>query len=72
MEKQKVLKNKALIFIVEDNEGIREVYSGAFEDEYETRMFESGQDFFSVFPKKRPSLIILDIMLLGCFILQGL
>ncbi len=63
MEKDKILKNKALIFIVEDDEGIREVYSGAFEDVYETRMFECGRDFFSVFPKTRPSLIILDIML---------
>ncbi len=63
MEKEEVLKSKALIFIVEDDEGIREVYSGAFEDEYETRMFESGQDFFSLFPKTRPNLIILDIML---------
>jgi two-component system alkaline phosphatase synthesis response regulator PhoP len=57
------LKNKPKIFIVEDDEGIREVYSGAFEDDYDTQLFECGADFFAEFPKNRPDLIILDIML---------
>ena len=57
------MKNKPKIFIVEDDEGIREVYSGAFEDGYDTQMFECGADFFADFPKNRPDLIILDIML---------
>lgn len=57
------MKNKPKIFIVEDDEGIREVYSGAFEDGYDTQMFECGADFFAEFPKNRPDLIILDIML---------
>ena len=57
------MKNKPKIFIVEDDEGIREVYSGAFEDDYDTQMFECGADFFAEFPKNRPDLIILDIML---------
>lgn len=57
------MKNKPKIFIVEDDEGIREVYAGTFEDEYETSMFECGTDFFSVFPNNHPNLIILDIML---------
>lgn len=48
---------------MEDDEGIREVYAGAFEDEYDTLMFECGADFFAEFPKNRPDLIILDIML---------
>ncbi len=54
---------KQKIFIVEDDEGIREVYEGAFEDEYELQMFESGSDFFDAFDASRPDLIILDIML---------
>ena len=57
------MKNKPKIFIVEEDEGIREVYSGAFEDGYDTQMFECGADFFAEFPKNRPDLIILDIML---------
>ena len=57
------MKNSAEIFIVEDDEGIREVYSGALEDEYKIVMFENGADFFREFPKNQPDLIILDIML---------
>ncbi len=54
---------KPLIYIVEDDEGICEVYEGAFENDYETRAFENGKLFFEEFAKKRPDLIILDIML---------
>ena len=53
----------ALIYIVEDDEGIRELYEGAFEGVFATKMFENGKDFFREFTKTRPSLIILDIML---------
>lgn len=56
-------ENLPLIYIVEDDEGIREVYEGAFEDSYNTTSFESGADFFKAFDIKRPDLIILDIML---------
>ena len=52
-----------LIFIVEDDEGIGEVYEGAFEDVYDIKIFSSGKDFFEVYPKEKPSIIILDIML---------
>lgn len=54
---------KPLIYIVEDDDGICEVYEGAFEDTYESCFFENGASFFDEFEKKRPSLIILDIML---------
>lgn len=54
---------KELIYIVEDDEGIRELYEGAFDGLYETEMFENGTDFFARFDKARPDLIILDIML---------
>ena len=33
---------RALIYIVEDDEGISEVYEGAFEDVYMVRIFPSG------------------------------
>ncbi|MBQ3017418.1 MAG: response regulator transcription factor [Clostridia bacterium] len=52
-----------LIYIVEDDEGISEVYEGAFEADYKTEFFENGASFFEAFNKKRPDIIILDIML---------
>ena len=54
---------KELIYIVEDDEGMQEVYEGAFEESYETKIFENGKDFFDVFGVKKPDLVILDIML---------
>ena len=50
-----------IIYIIEDDEGIRELYEGAFEGVFATKMFENGKDFFFEFKKTRPSLIILDI-----------
>ena len=52
-----------LIYIVEDDEGIRELYEGAFDGVYEAKMFENGNDFFKAFEKSRPDLVVLDIML---------
>ena len=54
---------KELIYIVEDDEGMQEVYEGAFEETYETKIFENGKDFFAAFATRKPDLIILDIML---------
>ena len=54
---------KPLIYVVEDDEGIREVYEGAFEDSYDLLMFECGKDFFEAFSVSVPDLILLDIML---------
>ena len=44
----------ALIYVVEDDEGIQEVYDGAFEDEYLVKIFSSGKEFFEVFEKVKP------------------
>ena len=52
-----------LIYIVEDDEGMQEVYEGAFEGVFQTKIFENGKDFFDAFSVKRPELVILDIML---------
>lgn len=54
---------KELIYIVEDDEGITEVYEGAFENDYDIRTFDNGKDFFDTFFERRPDLVILDIML---------
>ncbi len=53
----------ALIYVVEDDEGIQEVYEGALEDTYRVEIFGSGEEFFDAFQRTRPDLIILDIML---------
>ena len=57
------MKNNTMIYVVEDDEGIQEVYEGAFENEYLVKLFSSGKDFFEMFNKVRPDIIILDIML---------
>ena len=56
------MREKPALFIVEDDEGIRELYEGALSD-YDITLFENGNDFFNVFKKEKPDLIILDIML---------
>ena len=55
--------SKKLIYVVEDDEGIREVYKGALEDEYQLKMYENGKDFLADFVMRRPALVVLDIML---------
>ena len=52
-----------MIYIVEDDEGIGEVYEGAFEDTYDVRIFTCAKDFFASFPASAPDLVILDLML---------
>lgn len=54
---------KPIIYVVEDDEGICEVYEGVFEESYDTVLFENGASFLAKFEAKRPSLVILDIML---------
>ena len=57
------MENNTLIYIVEDDEGIQEVYEGAFDGIYETKIFGNAADFFVAFEEKKPNLVILDIML---------
>ena len=54
---------KDMIYVVEDDEGMQEVYEGALDENYRTRIFSNGMDFFAAFDEKKPDLIILDIML---------
>ncbi|MGN1052206.1 MAG: response regulator transcription factor [Candidatus Scatosoma sp.] len=55
--------DKKTIYAVEDDEGICEVYEGAFEGVYNLKTFENGESFFAEFRQKKPDLVILDIML---------
>ena len=57
------MDKKALIYIVEDDEGIQEVYEGAFEGLYDVEIFGDAKSFFAALEDRRPSLAILDIML---------
>ncbi len=52
-----------LIYIIEDDEGVCDVYESAFDGLYETRIFSCGKDFFDAMKEKKPALIIVDIML---------
>lgn len=52
-----------LLYIIEDDEGVQDVYESAFEDLYKTKIFSCGKDFFESFAQEKPDLIIVDIML---------
>lgn len=52
------------IFIVEDDENLREIIEYALKSEgYEVTAFESSRDFWPAIASKPPSLCVLDIML---------
>lgn len=54
------------IYCVEDDAGIRELISCALSSGgYENASFENGSEMFRVLKKKKPDLILLDVMLPG-------
>jgi hypothetical protein len=56
-------KTKNLVYAVEDDEGIQELYQGALEENYDVRIFPDGESFLAAFASKKPALVLLDIML---------
>ena len=54
---------KKLIYIVEDEENIRELYECALNNTFEVLTFENGADMISALHNRIPELFILDIML---------
>lgn len=56
-------KSKKLIYAVEDDEGIGELYIDALEENYEVLLFADGASFLHAFATKKPDLVLLDIML---------
>ena len=56
-------ERKRLIYAVEDDEGIGELYQGALEDDYDVEVFPDGKSFLAAFSSRKPDLVILDIML---------
>ncbi len=60
------MADKKLIYAVDDEENIRELYSVALGNAgYASQGFENGEDFFAAMAKEKPALILLDIMLDG-------
>lgn len=57
------MTGRETIFIVEDDDGICDVYEGALGDAYDVRIFGDGAAFFEAFDRERPMLVVLDIML---------
>ena len=56
---------KQMIYAVEDDAALRELYSLSLENEFDCRCFEDGGSFFDALSEKLPSLVLLDIMLPG-------
>jgi two-component system alkaline phosphatase synthesis response regulator PhoP len=54
---------KKLIYIVEDEENIKELYECALNTNFEVKTFENGTDMISALNSRTPDLFILDIML---------
>lgn len=56
---------KKLIYVVEDDAALQELYTYTLENEFDCQCFPSGEPFFEMLPKKKPDLVLLDIMLPG-------
>ena len=56
---------KKLIYAVEDDAAIRELYTYTLENEFECVCFENSELFFKAVSKRKPNIILLDVMLPG-------
>jgi two-component system alkaline phosphatase synthesis response regulator PhoP len=56
---------KNIIFAVEDDASLRELYAYALENDFDCVCFGCGESFFKALSKNKPDLIILDVMLPG-------
>ena len=56
---------KQMIYAVEDDAALQELYIYSLENEFNCRCFDDGKAFFEALTKNTPSLVILDIMLPG-------
>jgi len=54
-----------LIYAVEDDAALRELYAYSLENEFDCRCFDDGKTFFNALPDKTPDLILLDLMIPG-------
>ena len=56
---------KQIIFAVEDDAALQELYSYSLENEFDCRCFDDGESLFDALAEKLPDLFLLDIMLPG-------
>jgi two-component system alkaline phosphatase synthesis response regulator PhoP len=56
---------KPLIFIVEDDVSLQELYTYSLEGDFDSRCFTDGEAFFDTLARQVPDLVLLDIMLPG-------
>jgi two-component system alkaline phosphatase synthesis response regulator PhoP len=56
---------KKMIYAVEDDAALQELYTFSLENEFDCRCFDDGESLFAAFTSDKPDLIILDIMLPG-------
>jgi two-component system alkaline phosphatase synthesis response regulator PhoP len=56
---------KPLIFIIEDDASLQELYTYSLEGDFDCHCFADGEAFFGALAAKTPDLILLDIMLPG-------
>ncbi|MCL2819727.1 MAG: response regulator transcription factor [Oscillospiraceae bacterium] len=56
---------KQLIYVIEDDKALQELYTYSLENEFESRCFDNWSSFHSIAEGKQPDLIILDVMLPG-------
>lgn len=58
-------ETKPVVFCVDDEKSIREVYKYSLESLFETHCFENSDELFSALEKRVPDVILLDVMLDG-------
>ena len=56
---------KQVIYAVEDDDALRELYTFTLENEFDCRCFDDGSAFFDALADGLPDLVLLDIMLPG-------
>ena len=56
---------KQIIFAVEDDAAIQELYAYALENDFDCRCFGDGASFFAALSGGNPDLVLLDVMLPG-------
>ena len=56
---------KKLIYVVEDDTSLQELYSYSLENDFDCECFGDGAAFFDALLVKKPELIVLDVMLPG-------
>ena len=54
-----------LIYVVEDDLSLQELYTYTLENDFDCQCFSDGGSFFAALSKRKPDLVLLDIMLPG-------